>query len=67
MLMTANLRLSQTEVMIYQWAINYDPNFWTEPEIFDPARFLHEEKYKDDKLEAMQIFSYGPRNCIGKK
>lgn len=43
-----------------------DANF-TEPFAFRPERFLGDPKYAGDSLDALQPFSVGPRNCIGKK
>jgi cytochrome P450 len=34
---------------------------------FRPERWLGDPKYKTDEFDAMQAFSTGPRNCIGKK
>jgi cytochrome P450 len=56
-----------TIVSVWQWAINHDPRFWTDPWEFRPERFLGEARYENDRLDAMQPFSTGPRNCIGKK
>ncbi|GAP90553.1 putative cytochrome P450 [Rosellinia necatrix] len=55
-----------TIVSVYQWAINHDERFWSEPEKFAPERWMGEAKYNNDHLEAMQSFSVGPRNCIGR-
>ncbi|KAI0132848.1 cytochrome P450 [Xylariales sp. AK1849] len=55
-----------TVVSVWQWTINHDPLFWTDPWEFRPERFLGDPRYKNDKLDAMQPFSAGPRNCIGK-
>ncbi|KAI8633029.1 putative cytochrome P450 monooxygenase [Xylariaceae sp. FL1651] len=55
-----------TVVSVYQWAINHDERFWTEPEKFAPERWMDDPKYKGDQLDAMQPFSVGPRNCIGR-
>ncbi|KAI1821981.1 putative cytochrome P450 monooxygenase [Xylaria intraflava] len=55
-----------TIVSVFQWAINRDESLWTEPERFAPERWLGDPKYKDDQLDAMQPFSVGPRNCIGR-
>ncbi|KAI4592231.1 hypothetical protein KJ359_011383 [Pestalotiopsis sp. 9143b] len=55
-----------TQVAVWQWAISHDPNHWTRPEEFCPGRFLGDPEFKDDKLDAMQPFSVGPRNCIGR-
>ncbi|KAI0127485.1 averantin oxidoreductase [Xylariales sp. AK1849] len=38
-----------------------------EADKFIPERWMHEDPiYADDKREALQPFSYGPRNCIGR-
>lgn len=34
---------------------------------FIPERWLGDSRFKDDRVEAFQPFSVGPRNCIGKK
>ncbi len=46
--------------------MNHSKENFTDPMAFRPERFLAGEKTKDN-LEAMQPFSYGPRNCIGMK
>jgi cytochrome P450 len=56
-----------TVTAVWQWAINHDPNHWTKPMEFHPERFLEDPAFKGDKLDAMQPFSVGPRNCIGRK
>lgn len=41
-----------------------------DPWVFRPERFLIDAKKaseKGDKLEAVQAFSIGARNCIGRK
>ncbi|KAL7629562.1 hypothetical protein AAE478_001083 [Parahypoxylon ruwenzoriense] len=55
-----------TVVAVWQYAINHDPKFWTKPYTFAPERFIGDPAFKDDKLDAMQPFSIGPRNCIGR-
>ncbi|KAI2473609.1 cytochrome P450 ClCP1 [Annulohypoxylon bovei var. microspora] len=55
-----------TVVAVWQYAINHDPHFWTEPDTFAPERFMGDPKFKSDQLDAMQPFSVGPRNCIGR-
>lgn len=57
-------------VEVSQWAANHDPHNWTEPWTFDPDRFLDgeaEAMAKGNRLDALQPFNVGPRNCIGKK
>ncbi|KAI6090278.1 cytochrome P450 [Hypoxylon rubiginosum] len=55
-----------TTVQVYQWPINHDERWWKDPFEFVPERWMGDPKYKDDKLDAMQPFSVGPRNCIGR-
>ncbi|KAJ8120697.1 hypothetical protein O1611_g10299 [Lasiodiplodia mahajangana] len=55
-----------TVVSVFQWAINHWDKYWTDPMEFRPERWLGDEKYKTDVFDAMQAFSTGPRNCIGK-
>jgi cytochrome P450 len=59
--------LHQTTVAIYQWAINrLDSNF-RRAEDFIPERWLGDARFKNDNRSAVQPFSAGPRNCIGRK
>lgn len=37
-----------------------------DPEAFVPERWMGDARYANDKREAMQPFSFGPRNCIGR-
>ncbi|KAJ2984481.1 hypothetical protein NUW58_g6035 [Xylaria curta] len=53
-------------VSLYQYAVNHDAHYWNEPYKFAPERWLGDSNYKSDQLDAMQSFSVGPRNCIGK-
>ncbi|KAI1823870.1 putative cytochrome P450 monooxygenase [Xylaria intraflava] len=55
-----------TIVSIHHWSINHDERFWTEPDTFAPGRWLGDPKYKDDRSDAMQSFSVGPRSCLGR-
>ncbi|PWY93641.1 P450 monooxygenase [Aspergillus sclerotioniger CBS 115572] len=55
-----------TVVAIWQWAICHDPGLWTDPDGFHPERFLGHPKFADDRLDALQPFSVGARNCIGR-
>lgn len=53
-------------VAIFPWAINLSPQHWTRPTEFIPERWMDDSRFKTDDLSVMQVFSYGPRNCIGK-
>lgn len=46
------------------WVIHHDPNYWPEPDKFDPERFLPENR---DKIVPYSYvpFGGGPRNCVG--
>ncbi|PSR85583.1 cytochrome P450 ClCP1 [Coniella lustricola] len=55
-----------TVVSISQYAINHVERNFSEPSVFNPDRFLEPQKYPNDMLDALQPFSAGPRNCIGK-
>ncbi|KAI1763200.1 cytochrome P450 ClCP1 [Hypoxylon sp. FL1150] len=55
-----------TIVAVWQYAINHDEHFWTDPYSFAPERFMGDPKFQTDQLDAMQPFSVGPRNCIGR-
>lgn len=56
-----------TVVACWQWATNHSAENWEKPFEFQPERFLDGSRNTNDKLDAMQPFSLGPRNCIGKK
>ncbi|CAO2653949.1 Nn.00g106820.m01.CDS01 [Neocucurbitaria sp. VM-36] len=50
------------------YAASRSPINWTNPETFAPERFLPEgrEEYGADRKDALNTFSFGPRNCLGK-
>ncbi|OHF00678.1 isotrichodermin C-15 hydroxylase [Colletotrichum orchidophilum] len=56
-----------TFVEVQQWSANHSPDNWTRPWEFRPERFLDVNKEEHNHLDALQAFSLGPRNCIGKK
>ena len=58
----------QTYVEVQHWAMNHSKENWSNAWTFDPERFRGDSKeVSEDKFEALQPFSVGPRNCIGRK
>ncbi|PQE10636.1 Cytochrome P450 monooxygenase protein [Rutstroemia sp. NJR-2017a WRK4] len=56
----------RTTVAVAPWAaVNSSLNF-KYPQEFIPERWLGDERFVNDKLNASQPFSLGPRGCIGK-
>ncbi|KAI0457256.1 cytochrome p450 monooxygenase [Xylaria acuta] len=53
-------------VAVWQLAANYSSRNFTRPEEFHPERFLGDPEFAKDDLSAVQPFSIGPRNCIGR-
>jgi len=53
-----------TPIMTSIYSIHHDPEFYPEPEKFDPERFSVEAKLSRDPYTYLP-FGHGPRNCIG--
>jgi cytochrome P450 len=51
------------------YSIQRSSIYFKDPDSFEPERFLAEGQkiYGSDRRDAMNPFSVGPRNCIGKK
>lgn len=56
--------LRQTNVSYSQYAAYHSPLNFHSPNAFLPSRWLEES---NDRREALQPFSMGPRNCIGQR
>lgn len=57
-----------TVVFVNQWSVNHDPAKWSNPEDFDPARFLDKDGFINKALaSSVMIFSVGKRRCIGEE
>ncbi|KAJ3614310.1 hypothetical protein NHX12_017884 [Muraenolepis orangiensis] len=50
--------------MVPLWPLHRDPEFWPNPEEFQPERFNKENKERIEPYTYMP-FGMGPRNCIG--
>ncbi|KAF3764261.1 trichothecene C-15 hydroxylase [Cryphonectria parasitica EP155] len=55
-----------TVIDIWQFAMSRSPKNFTLPDSFIPERWLGDARFANDKREASQPFSHGPRNCVGK-
>jgi len=51
-------------VYIPIWTVHLDPDFHSNPQVFDPQRFILENK-DNIKPYTFLPFALGPRNCIG--
>jgi cytochrome P450 len=52
---------------VWQYALYNNEKNFKKPFEYHPERFLHDKAFADDKLDMLQPFSFGPRNCIGRK
>ncbi|HJS74853.1 MAG TPA: cytochrome P450 [Vicinamibacteria bacterium] len=53
-----------SDVLLIPWVIHRHESFWTNPEAFDPDRFLPERSFDRHRC-AYVPFGGGPRLCIG--
>ena len=58
-----------TSVSVSHHAAYHSARNFTDPDEFIPGRWSEdaEERFRGDKVAAFQPFSFGPRNCLGKK
>ncbi|KAH9906930.1 cytochrome P450 [Xylariomycetidae sp. FL2044] len=54
-----------TSVSVCTIATHRDPNHFRDADDFVPERWMGDPRYANDRREARQPFSYGPRNCLG--
>lgn len=57
----------QTVLTVWQYCLYHRHGIFVQPEAFVPERWLGHEDFVGDHKEAFQPFSYGPRNCLGRK
>lgn len=57
-----------TIISVAHYAAYHSPSNFRNPDLFVPERWLPEgqQDYGSDNKEALNAFSYGPRNCLGK-
>ncbi|XP_078586161.1 cytochrome P450 2U1-like isoform X2 [Branchiostoma floridae x Branchiostoma japonicum] len=58
---------SGTQVLPNLWSAHMDPEFWPDPEKFDPRRFLDSDGNVVRRQESFMPFSTGRRACIGEQ
>ncbi|KFY23056.1 hypothetical protein V493_06128, partial [Pseudogymnoascus sp. VKM F-4281 (FW-2241)] len=55
-----------TAVSVNQWSTYRSEDNFREPNSFIPERFLDDPRFASDNKHALQPFSVGPRNCLGR-
>ncbi|KAF2165001.1 hypothetical protein M409DRAFT_67672 [Zasmidium cellare ATCC 36951] len=53
-------------VGVHPLATFHSPRHFKDPQEFHPERWLNDAKYQNDHLDAVEPFSVGPQNCLGK-
>ncbi|XP_066293780.1 cytochrome P450 2U1-like [Branchiostoma lanceolatum] len=56
-----------TQVLSNIWSAQMDPEYWPDPEKFDPRRFLDSDGKVVSRPEAFLPFSTGRRVCLGEQ
>ncbi|KAK1992305.1 cytochrome P450 [Colletotrichum falcatum] len=55
-----------TLVQVWHWSVYHSPENFAFPDSFIPERWLDDDaRFANDRKEAFQPFSVGPRSCIG--
>lgn len=60
-----HIKKDEGGIWIPVWGLHHDPQYYPNPEKFDPDRFSDENKHNINPLTYLP-FGIGPRNCIGK-
>ena len=55
-----------TKIRLPLHAVHHNPEFWPQPELFKPERFLKENSH-NIKPFSFLAFGFGPRVCIGER
>lgn len=55
-----------TSVYVSSWAVGRSERNFKDADSFIPERWMGDPRYDSDKKQAMQPFSFGARNCLGK-
>ncbi|KKY21940.1 putative cytochrome p450 [Diplodia seriata] len=61
------VNLQRLRYLDAQFAAYRSPLNFRDPESFIPERWMDGTGYETDSKEVLQPFSFGPRNCLGKK
>lgn len=56
----------KTIVSVSHWSAGHTTANFRNPSLFIPERWLGDPEYASDDRDAIQPFSFGPRNCLGK-
>lgn len=55
-----------TALCVSHYPAGHSERNFKDHELFVPERWMGDPRYADDKRSAIQPFSFGPRNCLGK-
>lgn len=55
-----------TALSVSSWPSGHSERNFKDPDAFVPERWMGDPRYEDDNRDAIQPFSFGPRNCLGK-
>ncbi|EOD50699.1 putative cytochrome p450 protein [Neofusicoccum parvum UCRNP2] len=58
---------AETRVYVPQFAAYHSAVNFVSPDAFLPERWMGGPEFESDRRDVLQPFSFGPRNCLGKK